>query len=320
MSERPLVTLIVVTYNQEQFVHEAVQGALAQTYEPLEIIFSDDCSPDGTYDVISKDVSTYKGPHQIVLNRNPKNLGLSGNLNRCWELSSGQFVVVQAGDDISVPERTQKLVTRWLDTKSPVDLVCSYFAEIDVNGKPTGFIKKGVTFVPDLSKDVLSWKCGATGACAAYSRKLYEKYGPIDTGVLAEDWVYSFRAWLESGIAVVEEPLVLHRTHENCISVMHRDINALQDKDLRRRTRRRGEENQLAIAREWLRAWQIGGKNGKLHVFPSLQRLVKLREFQFRACDATRVEAIKLAALLLTNGGGFVDAAKLLVRYAVRWN
>lgn len=312
---------MVVTYNQEQFVREAVRSALAQTYEPLEIIFSDDCSGDRSYDIVVEEASAYEGPHKILLNRNPENLGLAGNLNRCWELSSGHFVVIQAGDDISIPERTRKLVSRWQDMHDPVDLVCSYFAEIDVNGKPTGFVKrKEVSFVPDTSLDVLSWKCGATGACASYSRKIYEKYGPLDTGVLAEDWVYSFRAWLESGIGVVEEPLVLHRTHDNCISVVHRNVKAMPEKALRRSTRRRAAENMFAIAREWLRACEIGATNGKEHIYPSLRRLAGLRELEFRAFDSTRAEAIRLAALFLVKGGGLSDAARFLVRHVLRWD
>jgi cellulose synthase/poly-beta-1,6-N-acetylglucosamine synthase-like glycosyltransferase len=42
---RPLVSFILLTYNQERFVNEAVEGALAQTYTPLEIIISDHCCP-----------------------------------------------------------------------------------------------------------------------------------------------------------------------------------------------------------------------------------------------------------------------------------
>ena len=320
MPENPLVSFIVVTYNQERFIREAVQSALAQTYEPLEIIISDDCSPDRTYDFVVEETSAYRGPHKITLNRNSKNLGLADHLNRCWELSSGEFVVMQAGDDISIPERTGKLVNRWLDSKSQIDLVCSYFAEIDVNGKPTGFVKKAVNFVPDTTRDVLSWKCGATGACAAYSRKIYEKYGPLDSGVLAEDWVYSFRAWLESGIALVEEPLVLHRTHENCLSVVHRDLSIIGDKNRRISMRRRAAENQFAIAQEWLKAWRIYGKNGEDQVERNLQHLVKLRGFQFRAFDSTRAEAIKLAVLFLVNGGGLSSTAKLLVRHVLGWS
>ena len=51
-SEQPLATLFIAFYNQEDFVEDAVKGALSQTYENLEIILSDDCSTDKTFDEI----------------------------------------------------------------------------------------------------------------------------------------------------------------------------------------------------------------------------------------------------------------------------
>ena len=48
--EKPLVTFALFAYNQERFITEAVEAAFAQTYQPLEIIISDDGSSDKTYD------------------------------------------------------------------------------------------------------------------------------------------------------------------------------------------------------------------------------------------------------------------------------
>ncbi|MEO5658257.1 MAG: glycosyltransferase, partial [Polaromonas sp.] len=47
----PLVTFVLFAYNQKKFIAEAVNGALSQTYSPLQIILSDDASTDGTYEV-----------------------------------------------------------------------------------------------------------------------------------------------------------------------------------------------------------------------------------------------------------------------------
>ena len=55
----------------------AIEGAFAQTYQPLEILLSDDCSPDGTYRVMQEMAAAYAGPHRVILNRNPKNLGIT---------------------------------------------------------------------------------------------------------------------------------------------------------------------------------------------------------------------------------------------------
>src|SRR4051794_34557301 len=104
--ERPAVTFFVMTYNQSRFVREAVQGALAQTYQPLEILFSDDCSTDGTFEIIQETVKNYSGPHTIVLNRNERNLGVSEHLNKIVALANGELIIAADGDDVSNPHRT----------------------------------------------------------------------------------------------------------------------------------------------------------------------------------------------------------------------
>ena len=50
--EKPLVTFALFAYNQEKLITAAVEAAFAQTYQPLEIIISDDESSDKTYDTI----------------------------------------------------------------------------------------------------------------------------------------------------------------------------------------------------------------------------------------------------------------------------
>ena len=69
--EKPLVTISMITYNQERYVRDAVRGALAQTYEPLEIVISDDCSTDSTWDIIRDEVEAYRksgGIHKNIVN------------------------------------------------------------------------------------------------------------------------------------------------------------------------------------------------------------------------------------------------------------
>jgi glycosyltransferase involved in cell wall biosynthesis len=318
MNENPLISLFLLSYNQERFVRESVKSALLQTYNPLEIIISDDSSIDQTYNIIKEEVSTYKGPHKIILNRNEKNLGLAGNLNLSLKLSNGKLLVGQAGDDISYPDRTEKLKRRWQDLNSPVDLVCSYFEEIDESGRPTGLIEHDIFFVPDFRQNVIYWKCGATGACASYSRKLYEKYGPLDTRVVSEDWVFSFRAWIEAGIAVVQEPLLKRRTHKNSLYNMHRDVKVVKNPSIRRSRREQAAKNSLAIAEEWLRAWGISGAKENPKIEMGLKRLVRIRKLQACAFDSTRIGALKLGFLILMERGGILNTAKIVRRHVLR--
>lgn len=314
---KPLVSFMVFCYKQEQFIRDAIKGAFEQTYEPLEIIFSDDCSPDRTFEIIQEEVRSYQGPHKIILNRNESNLGLAGNINAAFKLAKGEFFVMAAGDDISVPSRTGELVQRWQATPSAVDSVCSYFEEMDVEGMSTGYIKKNVVFVPDVKQSVQRWTCGATGACAGYSRKLYDKYGPLDLRIIAEDWVLSFRAWLESGIALIEKPLVYHRTHDRCLSVIQRNFNVERNLERRRLLRRKAAGNKLARVQDWLRSWQIAGKVPDGQVEVALKRWIELLELEWQAYDLGRVPALKAAVCSLAYHGGVKVAMRLLYRNVI---
>jgi len=319
-TENPLVTFMLFAYEQEHFIRDAVRSALKQTYEPLEIILSDDCSSDNTFEIIKKEVVSYRGPHKIILNQNEKNLGLAGHINRVFAMAKGQLFVMAAGDDISVPERTELLVNRWLDKNAPVDLVCSYFQEMDVEGKTTDRIEKNVVFVPDVKRPVHQWACGATGACVAYDRKLYDKYGPLDSRIIAEDWVFSFRAWVESEIAVVEKPLVCRRVHDKSISVIHRDVKSEQSKLTRRLLRKKAAENKLARVTDWLHSWQKSKKVIDRPVEKELEEYVELLKLEQQSYNAGRLQALKYALLSLHYYSGFKTAIRLIIRNVLHWH
>src|SRR3954470_2116700 len=92
-SDKPLVTFAVAAFNQERFIREAVEGAFGQTYSPLEIVLSDDCSRDRTFEIIREMAEGYRGPHKVILNRNPVQKSIGGHINRIMEISQGEMIV-----------------------------------------------------------------------------------------------------------------------------------------------------------------------------------------------------------------------------------
>lgn len=218
MSNNPLVTLALISYNQEQYIEDAVKSALGQTYSPLQVVISDDCSTDNTFVLIKKLVADYSGPHKVIIHQNEHNLGLAGNVNKAWELSSGELYISQAGDDISLPHRASKLVETWLSRSPRPDLVYSGVILIDENGKTISGHPYAVDKTPAIDDTITGRKIFIAGGCAAaYSRNLHYFTGPLNTGVIAEDFVYSFRALLGNGVAGISEPLVLYRQHSASI-------------------------------------------------------------------------------------------------------
>jgi glycosyltransferase involved in cell wall biosynthesis len=210
---RPLVTFALFAYNQEKFIREAVKGALAQTYAPLQIILSDDCSRDNTFKVMREVANDYEGPHEIVLNRNVHNLGMGGHINRVMEVAKGELIVVAAGDDISRPTRTEELVAAW--SSGGVFCLCSNVTIMDEGGVD----RAASVRIPPIP--VESWQeaiqhaesHAVLGCTHAWDRLVFDTFGPLPYADMHEDLTIRYRASLLGKVAYVDKPLVRWRRH-----------------------------------------------------------------------------------------------------------
>lgn len=206
----PLVTFALFAYNHEQYIREAVQGALAQTYQPLQVVLSDDCSTDRTYQVMREEAEKYTGPHTIKLKKNTNNLGLVRHVNRLFELAAGDIIVVAAGDDISYPFRTERIVRKFAEC-NPL-LVHSQADEIDVNGKRTGELQPDERLFrsSSIAEAALSPSL-YLGASAAWAKELFTIFGPLEHDKAYEDLTLGFRAIMQRRFESIHEPLLQYR-------------------------------------------------------------------------------------------------------------
>jgi glycosyltransferase involved in cell wall biosynthesis len=218
--ERPLLTFFVCAYKQEQFVREAVESAFAQTYSPLEILLSDDCSPDRTFEIMEEMAAAYRGPHRVKLNRNATNQRMAGHFNRIAELGEGELFVGNAGDDVSLPERTEVIVQQWLQAEKSTYSIYSNSLTIDsasrlLDGPPPPRTPQHST---DIVQAATRIKVGVPGCTHAWRREVFEVFGPLPGNVVNEDEALTFRSLLLGTIQHVPEPLVHYRRHEENIS------------------------------------------------------------------------------------------------------
>lgn len=132
-SQYPLVTFALFAYNQEKYIREAVEGALRQDYQNLEIILSDDCSDDCTFRVMESIATEYTGPHRLLVRRNRENLGIIDHLVTVARISAGRLLVVAAGDDVSYPGRVTALAEAW--TNNGAVALYSGCDEVDDSGE-----------------------------------------------------------------------------------------------------------------------------------------------------------------------------------------
>jgi hypothetical protein len=221
--DTPLVSFTLLGYNQERFIREAIAGAFAQTYSPLEIILSDDCSSDRTFAIMQEMAAAYLGPHKVIVRQNIRNLGCGGHVSAVLEFAQGVLIVRADGDDVSLPERAKVLTDAWLANGRPsgigsaiipinesgdrLDLCCPHLSPPGHSG--------GLISPQDLLRLVLEEKpLGVVGCCGAWSKENWEFFGGFAHGVQQEDTMLSFRAFLRGGLYVVNLELVKYRAHQ----------------------------------------------------------------------------------------------------------
>jgi|ETNmetMinimDraft_13_1059891.scaffolds.fasta_scaffold14484_3 glycosyltransferase involved in cell wall biosynthesis len=211
----PHVTFIVLAYNQEDYILAAVESALAQNYSPLQIVIADDCSTDRTFETVMKLANSYNGPHEIVPLRHKRNLGLIGNLNKAMEIAKGELIVALGGDDIACPDRVQRIVTQWIENGKSSGSIFSNFKVMDAAGNARSIdSKKELSIVRLADKDIDTLNAVSTGTrgCAhAWTRDVFDLFGPIDPIAIHEDVTIPLRSLLIGSVTSMPDELVHYR-------------------------------------------------------------------------------------------------------------
>ena len=216
MNAYPFVSIIIPCYNQENVIIESIKSCINQTYKNIEIIISDDCSNDSTFETVERFCLNSKEGN-IRAFRNKVNLGVVGNCTRVAGLAKGELIVVAAGDDISEPQRVEKIVNRWISGNRKASLIWSDFEPIGPDG---AFLTKKIRkrnsgyLIPEDSSAplvIVRDHLGVRGATMAFVPDVFHRFGPLSRHIMTEDAGIPFRAALIGNIAYIDEPLVRWR-------------------------------------------------------------------------------------------------------------
>ena len=91
-----LVSILIPVYNREKYIVECIESAISQDYKNIEIIISDNCSTDKSWEIIE---GYQKKCPNIIINRNSENLGPINNWKKCFSLSKGNWIKFLFSDD-----------------------------------------------------------------------------------------------------------------------------------------------------------------------------------------------------------------------------
>ena len=198
--QSPLVTVVCLCYNHGDYLREAVESVLNQTYRNIQIIIVDDASTDASAAEIRQLAKQYPSVELLLLDQN---VGNCKAFNSARNLIKGDFVIDFATDDVMTPDRIEKQVNFFTNLDESTGVVFTDAVYIDKEGK---FLrnhyehllkKKLLHQIPqgDVYRDVLA-KYFIASPTMMMRRSVLNSLGGYDETLTYEDfdfWVRSAR-------------------------------------------------------------------------------------------------------------------------------
>jgi glycosyltransferase involved in cell wall biosynthesis len=213
MTDQPLVSVAVTTYNGERFLREQLDSIHNQTYNNIEVVVTDDCSIDGTTRILEQ----YKKRYNLRFYVNERNLGYVRNFERAISLCQGKYIALADQDDTWFPEKIEKLVNAIGD----YSLIFSDAILIDRDHKKiSDSFKRTSTYLADTDTPFLQLcfhKC-IYGCTMLFRGELLEHVLPIPYGIRNHDWWLPIVAAKNGGVQYLDKKLMFYRQHDNNIT------------------------------------------------------------------------------------------------------
>ena len=216
MNHSPKISLVLPTYNDSQYIEQALNSALNQTYTDFEIIVVDDGSTDNTRDLVDKYGNSIGYIYQ-------ENQGLASARNTGIEASKGKFLAFLDADDWFA-ENNLEAKASFLDKHQDVGWVYSDWQYVDDEGN---YLDKGSTRFKFSTKKVtghifpeLVYNRNFISPCSAVIKKTaLEAIGGFDPKVVCqEDWDLWLRLSLKYSVQYIDEVLVFVLDRANSLS------------------------------------------------------------------------------------------------------
>ena len=212
----PLVTVICISYNHENFLKESLDSVLNQTYQFLEVIIVDDASKDGSINIIE---SYAKENKSVVTIFNKINKGVCASFNKALTLAKGKYIIDLATDDVMELDKVEKQVNFFEQLDDSYGVVYTNALHIDENSNPLGLHFNPGDKIPqgDIYKEVIQ-KFFLPSASLMVRKKVLEDLGGYDESLNYEDFDFWVRSSRDYKYAYLNEPLIRHRKLKGSLS------------------------------------------------------------------------------------------------------
>ena len=207
-----LVSYFVPAFNHSRYVSKTLDALLAQTHPNMEILVCDDCSTDGTAEIIQK----YADEKKVIFIKNDKPSGIAHSMRRMLEMARGEFFGMCASDDWVKPDKVEKQV-KYLSESGKDGVYGPVIKYFEDTGKYQKLTTPGIKRIID------------NGKLLEYIYRTGEGAGLMQSGLFrtdkarkvsfppkykSDDFLFQIR-FLQAGFSVgyLDEPLVYYRIH-----------------------------------------------------------------------------------------------------------
>jgi glycosyltransferase involved in cell wall biosynthesis len=201
----PLVSVVIPTYNYSQYIVDAVEAALAQTYSNLEVIVVDDGSTDDTQEKLRP----YFGRIKYVFQRNQ---GAAAARNTGIQHASGEWIAFLDADDLWHPQKTE-VQLRSIEGMNDVDFVAATVCDEFLDKLPEGASVQRLNVVDFLVNTLVG------SPSVLVRRRCINEVGCFDASLRdAEDRDMWLRIAARFKVVKVDSPCWIYRPHPDSTS------------------------------------------------------------------------------------------------------
>jgi len=225
----PLVSIILPVYNRQEFIAQAIDSVLNQTYNNWELLIADNASEEDMHSFLKP----YIGLSQVKVIFNSVNLGLFGSLNKTIKTANGQYILILCSDDFLKPLCLETLVALQSQHQE-TRLILSSFDIVNLNGEPMlngsdfyydEFAKNTSLWFPKQLVPILLQYGSINGNITGmwFSKEVLEKIGGFrDDWTHAADWEWIYRVSRTYPVLISRTNIAIIRNHDKQLSVDNR--------------------------------------------------------------------------------------------------
>lgn len=222
-SPNPRVTVVIASYNYEQYIGEAIESVLAQTYNDWELVIVDDASPDNSANIIRQYQQQY--PDKIRFTELAQNRGVGYVANLCYDMARGEFIAHLGSDDRMLPDRLQKQI-EYFERYPDTGVVCSDVHVIDAEGRRVNTTTLFARPISDLRKQLLEGNF-INSPSATLKKEIFDTVGKLNPALLyVQDYEHWLRVLDQYDIVRLDEKLTEYRIHGKNLSVANVGFHA----------------------------------------------------------------------------------------------